>query len=872
MNDKSRESDRRDSENSELAPQKKPLAKKSKRIVQIKTEIDRREQKILEGKKRSLFSRRKKSVRKLSKVQPRKASKNLHAIVKIKDSLNDKEYLDNQRENKPEFVLFGVAGLASLFLLFLGASDAVLSEGFFFLFVGLMLLKLPFVYYKSSTVNACLLALIALSLTAFLPTFGAFHPSWRIEAVEFYGLELGWMLSVVPLMSLEGFLLTAATISVFCNMGCWKLNGLGRNRLQYVFAFLTLLLALVTFQYGANPLKAFFSEVTRFTANRDYIENVAWFFVLCGLSSAVLAIRSWKRKSRGLAIGLFGLSIAGVFLIRLTLSVYFFTLISLVFSLVFYDMLKGLGRGHRRIMFVVITAFLSLVALLNISFFIEFFSSVFSDASDRLRAILFSIQSIFKELSFLGYGMATSNYTLPQVNPLHQFSNTMVFHGMNLERFIIEYGILGMLSMFCFSFLSFKNNIRRNKIRRVGFKLLGYSFVGLLLLRFIFSDSQTSIGLVLFFLVYFHLSFTQPSDNRIQVSTSLVRFVGYFWIGVGLIWIYATAFNVPLHSEIRNRIVLTSNAQSMAITNLNKIAKKRNLDLQLLPDLHPAKPYIKAQESLGDEDGLSKYNQKIAQFRFLNGNAVNFDMDLIYLLIERDLATSVQLSYDYFKEEPASKLIEYRSFIALIKNDFETCKQFESVSLLHPKFRIYYLMHLNGFGLEESLLKHPFNKISSIEDTLKYDYIKHLIRNGLFRESDALLARYSNNFSDAWFLSALKEKEMGGFKKALLIIRANVEPAKINYAKSSNIGNHHIRVFLNNSPDDNLGAYLLEKAILAYNFQDALKIVQHILKLEQAPLFAYFWEAELLYRLEDYEESWFSFERYLHTLMIRTLE
>ena len=121
-------------------------------------------------------------------------------------------------------------------------------------------------------------------------------------------------------------------------------------------------------------------------------------------------------------------------------------------------------------------------------------------------------------------------------------------------------------------------------------------------------------------------------------------------------------------------------------------------------------------------------------------------------------------------------------------------------------------------------------------------------------------------------LSALKEKEMGGFKKALLIIRANVEPAKINYAKSSNIGNHHIRVFLNNSPDDNLGAYLLEKAILAYNFQDALKIVQHILKLEQAPLFAYFWEAELLYRLEDYEESWFSFERYLHTLMIRTLE
>ena len=90
----------------------------------------------------------------------------------------------------------------------------------------------------------------------------------------------------------------------------------------------------------------------------------------------------------------------------------------------------------------------------------------------------------------------------------------------------------------------------------------------------------------------------------------------------------------------------------MAITNLNKIAKKFNLDLQLLPDLHPAKPYIKAQESLGDEDGLSKYDQKIAQFRFLNGNAVNFDMDLIYLLMERDLATSVRLSYDFLKKNP----------------------------------------------------------------------------------------------------------------------------------------------------------------------------------------------------------------------------
>ena len=72
---------------------------------------------------------------------------------------------------------------------------------------------------------------------------------------------------------------------------------MGRNRLQYVLRFLGILLGLVTYRYGANPLKIFFSEVTRFTANGDYIENVAWFLFCLGLVLQLLLISSWKRKS-----------------------------------------------------------------------------------------------------------------------------------------------------------------------------------------------------------------------------------------------------------------------------------------------------------------------------------------------------------------------------------------------------------------------------------------------------------------------------------------------------------------------------------------------------------------------------------------------
>jgi hypothetical protein len=76
-------------------------------------------------------------------------------------------------------------------------------------------------------------------------------------------------------------------------------------------------------------------------------------------------------------------------------------------------------------------------------------------------------------------------------------------------------------------------------------------------------------------------------------------------------------------------------------------------------------------------------------------------------------------------------------------------------------------------------------------------------------------------------------------------------------------------VFIENNPDLSMGIILLVNALDSNKYLEARGILKHLLSLEKPPLFVYYWYAEVLYILKDYEESWFAFESYIQKSKIR---
>ena len=66
-----------------------------------------------------------------------------------------------------------------------------------------------------------------------------------------------------------------------------------------------------------------------------------------------------------------------------------------------------------------------------------------------------------------------------------------------------------------------------------------------------------------------------------------------------------------------------------------------------------------------------------------------------------------------------------------------------------------------------------------------------------------------------------------------------------------------------------MGVVLMKKEIHAKNYEKALIYVEHILTMNNPPKYAYYWKAELLYRIEDYVDSWFAFITYLEKSNVR---
>ena len=104
---------------------------------------------------------------------------------------------------------------------------------------------------------------------------------------------------------------------------------------------------------------------------------------------------------------------------------------------------------------------------------------------------------------------------------------------------------------------------------------------------------------------------------------------------------------------------------------------------------------------------------------------------------------------------------------------------------------------------------------------------------------------------------------MANFENALLILRKHIPLERIDIYPVNERKKYIPRVFLQNYPDIEMGVVLMKNEIHEKNYDKALIYVDHILTMDNPPNYAYYWKAELLYRMNEYVDSWFAFVTYL---------
>ena len=830
---------------------------------EVSSGVELRNKKRLLAKESGLEIRRKAGLKKHSKV--------IKGTGSSTQSKNPSWWsaLQFSRSEEPS-ECFGYRGafFVALLLLFLGARDSVMSDGVLLIFTGVMLFRVPKLYSKDRTSNLCIIAFALLCLSSFIPSMPYFFSDWKALAVNGYGLDFGFFHSLRPLISVEGMLIYGALISLYFNMGAWKIKGKGQDKVFSIVALLSLVLVVSAYKLGADPFIIFFAGVKHFSSIANYQENVSLFLFILGIGSIGFCINQFKYKTFAALMGLLASGICYLFLLRSLEVLYANIFLGVSFIALFVWFKKQHSKRVGRIFACISALGLSSILLLNQVTILPLLKNYFELFITQFKGISKVLQAILENGAFFGFGLGTSRGLMPQFNTDYDFINEFALRGTDLLGWIVDFGFIGIVILTIF----LGHWVKKNVPNKGGFINRYKPFYLMILLvfavRFLCYSGSNGVALMLLCLLFFQLASINNQRNKDLLPRFVCRILGGFWILVGFLWLFSSVLNIPLHTDIRSRIALGQ--ASNYIDSFILESRGGDLNTSLIPQFHPAKPFSKARKLIAEDGDPDLIIKALEQGQFLDPNNEQVVLSIGYWALESNPDYALECFYRYFQSNPEEKLHQYK---ALLNDTLSRQQQFvklEPLSYFNGAYRVHYLLLLKSVTIEE-LSPESFKGFAALDSDLKYRFLEHLLKIGYFEIFDEYLELFADHLEDATILKALKAKELADFQGALAIIKGVIEPYPIplSEAQQASIKQYHFRVFKENFPDISIGAVLLESALSSDDYRGAQRVLEHLLSLDKPPLYAYYWYAEVLYMLKDYEESWFAYETYIQKSKIR---
>lgn len=779
-------------------------------------------------------------------------------------------------EVKPQCLNFAIALLVAVGLLLISSYDLLLSEGLFFIYLGIILFKKPILHSRGPYLDWIVFGVIVYTAGACFLKLPFFNFEWRTIALQEYGLNFGLFNSINPSVSFEAWLRIVACMVLFYHIGQWRMNDPGRIRFFYCVIGSAILLILAQPLWNRSLLKLLVSIRNSFTPIQDYGDNLSLFLLIGAVVAWGLFFDSYTNRHKKLlaSFSFTGLVIILAFLIKqealFSLLLFFFVAYGLLIRLYIKRSSGLLNYGISALPGL----FFSLWIFQNPKV-LQFLSEAFVEP---LSAQFFALKQLASaqlgSFAFFGNGIATANTLLPQFLETHLYERALSNRNFDLLYYLNDFGLLGFSILLIGLFYWIWKYLLKVRGSQKGLAFVSSLVTLIFLLVFFYGKLSISLGLILLMFIFYDLSLrTKGTDrsSRDQLWGKKVcrpfGFLSLFW-GISILCI--SLFNIPIHSEVRNRM-------GMGMEKDHRAIREAILYQGFSPDpsyLYPSDPnthVLAALQAIRSGKPASEVKLALQRSSFLNPNLNNQLLDWGYLLEAYDLSTAKEMWYAYFVENPQGRLPRYLELLGYADSNYKLLLNLKPIAQISPEYSAAYLKFLNKTDFQrlfEYDLKIDF---LSLDQESRFQFMERFLEYGMFEFFDSYKVQYQMYITDFFVLESIREKELANFDRALEIFRNNISLKPFDHFVAKADKKYIPRVFLKNYPDLEMGTILVQRAVEAEAYNEALQYVDHLLTLEKPPLYAFSWRAELLYLTDNTVDSWFAYRTYIDAAKVRHL-
>lgn len=779
------------------------------------------------------------------------------------------------KRERPVFKAFLAGYLGVFVLILLGGSHNAFALGCALLLPGIALLIRPPKVGLGRWGDLGAFGLLGFLLLAFLPRFYWPEAEWVGVAIESFGLNLPAVLSPQPWISFEAWLMALAGFAWFYAASNWSINQSGR---RWLFFFLSIIIAVFAGVvvwgnlYGVRYPGAESATAFSFFPNRNQTAN---FLALGGVASFAYAMEGIRRRIVLPLVGVpcsalclaglvLGVSRAGVLLYFLGIAIWFFCSLGG----------RSLPRFFKVGFPIVVIAF-SLVISSNertVERIVDFASQESGIGDEfRLRVYEDSLEMI-QDAPVSGFGLGAFPVVFPQYRDASA-NHQKVVHPESDFFWLAAEGGLGAIVFLALFLIAYLIACRGLSDGGSGsYRVSALLVVILFLIHGLVDVPGHRPGTVYFAILFAALALPRAERPAMWLRPVYWRVVGGGLFCVGLIWIAGGLFSWPLHSSLKLEAYQKDIQANVSVADYTRA--KTITDKWLAARPLDWKAYFqRAQLTLAESGRRADVAEDFRRARFVEPilGLVSFEEGKAWL--PYDPARAIAAWRLTLFREMENMDASFGHMLKLARKSPDLIERMGRLSEIDPHYRTYYLRSLRGSDLMRELriemAKDP--GLARFDLLQRTEIVKHWIKYGELDSAESYLRAHADSLKDAWWLWSILLKDQAKFEEAVDSIRDNVEVPTIPRVELDDYALSRLTREYAVAPKDIMkGTALLSIYIEEQAYAKALPVLERMLEAHKPPLYLYYWRAECLYQVQEYIESWYSFETYLEALWQRS--
>ncbi|WPJ94241.1 O-antigen ligase family protein [Coraliomargarita algicola] len=782
----------------------------------------------------------------------------------------------------PAFKLFLGAFLSVMLLIALGGGYNAVALAFALLLPGIALVIKPPSKGLGKLGDFGFVGLLLCLLLAFVPQFYWPSAAWREEAAAL-GIDLPATLSVQPWLSFEAWLLTLAGFGWLYAALQWPVNLSGRRWLY--FGLSILVCGLAGFVLWGNLMGARYpaaGEVAVFSYFKDP-KLTASLLAIAGIATFIYSIEGLRSRNLVPLIGVpatvlcfAGLLVSGA-CVGLLL---YFSGIALWFVCSIRS--RSLPRAFK-FGFPLVVLIFGVVLVNNDRSVQRMLDLVRTDTqlNDRLRLPVYAdATDMVLAAPLSGFGLGSFSAVFPQYREASANFQTVAQPKSDLLWLASEGGLLALVFFAIFLFAYAKRCRGMLEGASASYRLLALIAVIIFALNGLFDVPWHRPGTMYFAILLAALALPTRTRAATHLPKLFWRASGALLILFGLLWLAAGLFNAPFYSAVK-----LSQAQATLEAQLSEGTKppERPSEADFANATAVADSWVaqrpldwrayslRAQLRLQDTRDLEQADADFRRARFVEPVLGVVSQAEGRAWLPYDPERVVGAWRETLLREIEDKDRTYSSMLQQASESSRLQERMARLSEVDPYYRAFFLCSLRGRELQREMARELAKDagLKAYNVKLRTEIVENWIQHGDLNLAEAFLQSYEDSLANRWWLWSLLLKDQAKFQQAIQQIREHVEvpeiPAvKVNLEEVSMA--RLTREYAVDSGDRMKGATLISIYLEGQEYEKALSVLDRLLETPQPPLYLYYWRAECLYQLQDYIESWYSFEKYLERL------